>query len=97
MAAKRSAKAVGKGRLLSESKVRRVLDSMGVDAEKFLRLYAADSSRTKRGSRPPTDSQVTAVRQWMKDHDMAALRKSLKTENSTTVDSVIRRVLEHSR
>jgi hypothetical protein len=87
----------GKGRLLSESKVKRVLESMGVDSAKFLRLYSADSSRTPRGSRPPNDAQVSAVRKWMKDHDMGALKKSLKTENSTTVDSVIRRVIEHAR
>lgn len=97
MANKRNAKPGGKGRLLSESKVKRVLESMGVDAEKFLRLYAADNSRRPRGSRPPSEAQVSAVRQWMKDHDFAALKKSLKAESTTTVDSVIRRVLEHSR
>ena len=94
MAAKRNPK--GKGRLLSESKVRRVLESMGVDAAKFLRLYAADVSRTKRGSRPPTEAEIAAVRQWMKDRDGAALRKSLKTNSTTTMDAVIRRVLEHA-
>lgn len=95
MAAKRNAKG-GKGRLLSESKVKRVLESMGVDSTKFLRLYAEDVSRTPRGSKPPTEAQIAAVRQWMKDHDSAALRKSLKTESTTTMDAVIRRVLEHA-
>jgi hypothetical protein len=65
VAAKRSAK--GKGRLLSEAKVKRVLESMDVDTAKFLRLYAADVTRTKRGSRPPTEAEVAAVKQWMKD------------------------------
>lgn len=97
MATKRNASSGGKGRLLSESKVTRVLESMGVDAAKFLRLYAADTSRTKRGSRPPTEAQTAAVRQWMKDHDFAALKKALKAESTTTVDAVIRRVLEHAR
>jgi len=87
----------GKGRLLSESKVRRVLESMGVDSAKFLRLYAADSSRTPRGSRRPSDAQISAVRKWMRDHDLRALKKTLKTENTTTVDAVIRRVIEHAR
>jgi hypothetical protein len=86
----------GKGRLLSEAKVTRVLESMGVDSAKFLKLYAADSTRSKRGSRPPNAAQVAAVKQWMKDRDGAALRKALKTQNTTTVDSVIRRVLEHA-
>lgn len=86
-----------KGRLLSESKVRRVLSAMNVDAEKFLRLYAADSSRAPRGSRPPSSSQSAAVRRWMKDRDYGALKEALGTRNATTVDSVIRRVLEHSR
>jgi hypothetical protein len=94
VAAKRNAK--GKGRLLSESKVKRVLESMDVDVAKFLRNYAADVTRTKRGSRPPTETEIAAVRQWMKDHDGAALRKSLRTESTTTMDAVIRRVLEHS-
>jgi hypothetical protein len=88
--------AKGKGRLLSEAKVTRVLDTMGVDSAKFLKLYAADSSRSKRGSRPPSATQVAAVKQWLKDRDGAALRKALKTQNTATVDSVIRRVLEHS-
>jgi hypothetical protein len=86
-----------KGRLLSESKVRRVLESMGVDSAKFLKLYAADSSRTRRGSRKPSDGEVAAVRRWMKDHDFGALKKALRTQNSSTVDAVIRRVIEHSR
>jgi hypothetical protein len=94
VAAKKNAK--GKGRLLSESKVKRVLESMDVDTAKFLRLYAEDVTRTKRGSKPPTDAQIAAVRQWMKDHDSAALRKSLKTGSTTTMDAVIRRVLEHA-
>jgi len=85
-----------KGRLLSESKVKRILESMGVDPVKFLKLYAADSSRTKRGSRPPSSAQITAVKQWMKDRDFSALKKALKTDNTTTVDAVIRRVLEHN-
>jgi len=93
----RSAKGNTKGRLLSESKVKRVLESMDVDAARFLRLYAEDSSRRPRGSRPPSDSQVAAVRQWMKDHDYTALKKALATRNTTTADSVIRRVLEHAR
>jgi hypothetical protein len=96
LATKRNAKG-GKGRLLSESKVKRVLESMDVDAAKFLRLYAADNTRTPRGSRPPSDAQVAAVKQWMKDHDYAALKKALKTESGTTADAVIRRVLDHSR
>lgn len=86
-----------KGRLLSETKVVRVLASMDVDAAKFLRLYAEDSSRAPRGSRPPSAAQVSAVKQWMKDHDYAALKKALKTQNTTTVDAVIRRVIDHSR
>ena len=86
-----------KGRLLSESKVRRVLSAMNVDAEKFMRLYAADSSRAPRGSRPPSSSQITAVKRWMKDRDYGGLKQALGTRNATTVDSVIRRVLEHSR
>jgi hypothetical protein len=85
-----------KGRLLSESKVTRILESMDVDSAKFLKLYAADSSRTKRGSKPPTAAQVAAVKQWMKDRDSGALRKALKTQNTTTVDAIIRRVLEHA-
>jgi hypothetical protein len=76
--------------------VTRVLEEMGVDAARFLKLYAADSSRTKRGSRPPSPAEVAAVKQWMKDHDGAALRKTLKTQNTTTMDAVIRRVLEHA-
>jgi hypothetical protein len=32
----------------------------------------------------------------MRDHDSATLRKSLRTESTTTMDAVIRRVLEHS-
>ena len=86
-----------KGRLLSEAKVVRTLDGMGVDSAKFLKLYAADSSRSKRGSRPPTAAQAAAVKQWLKDHDLAALRQSLKIKNASTVDAMIRRVLEHSR
>jgi hypothetical protein len=86
-----------KGRLLSESKVTRILDSMGVDTAKFLKLYAADSSRTPRGSRPPSAAQIAAVKQWMKDRDFRALKKALKVESTTTVDAVIRRVLEHTR
>lgn len=85
-----------KGRLLSESKVTRILDSMGVDTAKFLKLYAADSSRTPRGSRPPSAAQIAAVKQWMKDRDFRALKKALKVESTTTVDAVIRRVLEHT-
>ena len=92
VASKRNAK----GRLLSESKVKRILETMGVDSAKFLKLYATDSSRTKRGSRPPSAAQSAAVKQWMKDRDFGALKKALKTENTTTVDAVIRRVLEHS-
>lgn len=86
-----------KGRLLSEAKVVRLLDGMGVDSAKFLKLYASDSSRTKRGSRPPTAAQVAAVKQWLKDHDLATLRQALKIKNPSTVDAMIRRVLEHSR
>ena len=85
-----------KGRLLSESKIRRVLTAMNVDAEKFMRLYAADSSRAPRGSRPPSATQISAVKRWMKDRDYGALKQALGTRNATTVDSVIRRVLEHS-
>ena len=85
-----------KGRLLSESKIRRVLTAMNVDAEKFMRLYAADSSRAPRGSRPPSATQISAVKRWLKDRDYSALKRALGTRNATTVDSVIRRVLEHS-
>lgn len=91
MATRKSAKkAAAKGRLLSESKVLRVLAAMNVDAQEFQRRYAAD---TLRGPRTLTPAVVDAVERFAQSGDMEALKKALGTKSDATASKAVARVL----
>lgn len=81
-------------RMLSASKVRRVLERRGFSPEAFVKDYLEDHSRAPRGLRRPEKREIDAVAQYHRDWDinglMARLRVKTKTSALTTVDRVMR-------
>ncbi len=91
MAAKKKANSAAKGRLLSESKLTRVLEAMGVDAKRVLREYAADRGRGPRGL---SDAAAAAAERFLRDGDMAALKSALKTKHDGTAAKTVARFVQ---
>jgi hypothetical protein len=94
MAARKKASSAAKGRLLSESKVTRVLEGMGVDAKKFLREYAADRGRGPRGL---SDAAATAAERFLRDGDMAALKSALRTKHDATAAKTVAKYVQSQK
>ena len=61
------------GKVLSASKVKRVLRKRGFDPEAFRRDYEADTSRGPRGPKRPSKTEMDAVGAFQKTGDFDAL------------------------
>lgn len=82
-----------KQRLMTEAKVRRVLEGMGVDFVKFKKAYEAEPSHRGRGMRAPSTEETQAVEVFLKTGDFGALKKALRTENLQKANAAVARVI----
>ena len=80
-----------KGKLLSASKVERILIEMEVDVAAFKKRYEENTSRGG-GMRTPTPEQIAAVEQFQKTGDMEKLKAALNTKNQQTANAAVARV-----
>ncbi len=80
-----------KGKLLSASKVERILSDMKVDVAAFKKRYEEDTSRGGR-LRTPTPKQIAAVEQFQKTGDLEKLKAALNTKNLQTAYAAVARV-----
>jgi hypothetical protein len=93
----RKKKAPGKDfyeKMLSGSKVKRILEGMKVDPKRFQKLYESDTSRVSRKMRTPENYQVVAVQAFLESGDKRRLMKSLGTENRQTADAAVSRIIQ---
>jgi hypothetical protein len=89
----RKAAATKAQKLLSESKVLRVLESMGVDPAKFRKAYEQEPSRRGRGMREPEPREIKAVEEFQKTGDFGALRKALGNKPAQIATAAVARVI----
>jgi hypothetical protein len=70
-------------RLLSATKVRRILERTGADPEAFRKAYLADASRgAGTRFRRPSDAEVAAVEAFLASGDLDALRRALGADTA---------------
>jgi hypothetical protein len=81
-------------KVLSASKVRRVLRKRGFDPEAFRRDYEADTSRGSRGPKRPSNTEMEAVEAFQKTGDFDALKRALGTTSAAAANSALRRVVQ---
>jgi len=82
-------------KILSTSKVLRVIEKLGADPKQFLKLYAEDHSRGPKAG-PPTREQIAAVTAFQKDGDTAALMKSTGLKTPGAALNLVGRVSRHA-
>ena len=80
--------------MLTWSKVRRTLEELEWDVQKFLRTYES-LGRPARGPRRPSPLEIKAVREFQDSGDYRALMRALGTKNGTTANNALRRVIQH--
>ena len=62
-------------KLLSASKVKRILEAMDVNPAQFQKKYEGDTSRGPTGPRELTEKQLSAIKAFQKSGDVEALMK----------------------
>jgi hypothetical protein len=80
-------------KMLSASKVKRILEKRGFDAEAFKRDYLSDRNRGPRRTQRPSDREIDAVEAFLKDGRYDSLLDALDTESRPRADSALRRVM----
>ena len=83
------------GRLYVESKVKRIMESLGMDFERFKREY--ETQRGLRGPRlrPPTEQEGKAVDKFLLTGDFMQLQKALGVKSRQTASAVVTRVIAY--
>ena len=84
-------------KILSTAKVLRVVQELGADPAKFLRLYAEDRTRTRKEAAPPSREQVAAVTAFTKDGSVASLMKSTGLKTPAAALNLVGRVNRHAK
>jgi hypothetical protein len=81
-------------KVLSATKVKRILEKRGFNAEAFRKDYEADTSRGPRAPKRPNKAQLDAVEAFQNTGDFDALKVSLGTQSAAVANSALRRVLQ---
>ena len=80
-------------KMLSGSKVKRILEKRGFDTEAFRKDYEADNNRAPRTAARPTDKEVDGVEAFMKSGNYDVFLQALGTKSRPKADSALRRVV----
>lgn len=85
-------------KMLSASKVKRVLERRGFDPEAFRKDYESDNTRAPRSSLRPSAREIEAVAEYQRDWDVKALMARLNVKTKASALVVVDRVMRwHSR
>jgi len=83
-------------KILSTSKVLRVVEKLGSDPAKFLKLYAEDRTRTRKETAPPSSEQIAAVAAFKRNGDVPALMKRAGVKSPGAALNLVGRVSRHA-
>ena len=81
-------------KMLSATKVKRTLETIGVDSERFEASYLADTSRVSRRLLNPENFQVKAIEAFLESGDSHRLMEDLGTKNKQTANAAVSRVIQ---
>ena len=93
---KKASRSKGAPKLLSTSKVLRIVQKLGADPARFLKLYAEDRTRSRTQGSPPSREQIGAVRAFTKSGNVGELMKATGLKTPGAALNLVGRVSRHT-